>query len=66
MNERNNIVVGIFLNNFRLYNLVLFMIGYYIKEKKINIRLNNKSWIVFIGLFILNSILEFYIKNQLL
>lgn len=62
--ERNDIVVRIFLNNFRLYNLVFFIIGCYIKEKKINIRLNTKNWIIFIGLFILNSILGFYIKNQ--
>lgn len=64
MTERDNIVINIFLNNFRLYNLSFFMIGYYIKEKKININLNNKNWIIFIGLFILNSILGFYIKNQ--
>lgn len=62
--ERNNVVVSIFLNNFRLYNLNFFIIGYYIKEKKIDIKLNNRNWIIIIGLFILNSILGFYIKNQ--
>lgn len=64
MTERNNVVINIFLNNFRLYNLVFFIIGCYIKEKKIDIKLNNRNWIIIIVLFILNSILGFYIKNQ--
>lgn len=62
--KNNNPILMIFLNNFRLYNLIFFIIGYYIKGKKIDIKLNNKNWIIFIMLFIINSVLGFYMKNQ--
>lgn len=54
-----NIFIKIFLNNFRSYNLIFFMIGYFVKEKKIN-----KS-IVGIGtiIFFINSISEFFIMK---
>ena len=49
---------------FKKFSIIFFIFGHFIKEKKININLNNKNWIIFIVLFILNSILGFYIKNQ--
>lgn len=62
--DANNVILKIFLRNFQLYFFIFFILGHFIKEKKININLNNKNWIIFIVLFILNSILGFYIKNQ--
>ena len=59
-----NIILKIFLRNFQLYFFIFFIIGYFLKEKKIDIKLNNRNWIIVISLFILNSILGFYIKNQ--
>lgn len=60
----DNPILMIFLNNFRLYNLIFFIVGLYVKQQKFNIKLNNKNWMIFIGLFIVNSILGFYMKNQ--
>ena len=62
--KTENIFLRIFLNNFRLYNLIFFIIGFYVKQKQFKFKLNNKNWIIFAILFILNSILGFYIKNQ--
>ena len=38
-----NSFIKIFLNNFRLYNLIFFVVGVYVKKKDLSLDLNNKN-----------------------
>ena len=56
----DNKVLKVFLPNFQLYFLIFFMVGYFIKEKKINIKINKNIVAVGTLMFFTNSIFEFF------
>lgn len=64
--SRESIFLNIFLNNFRIYNLIFFLCGFYIKYYKINLKNNKKELLLFLALFLTNSIGTFYIKNPII
>lgn len=55
-----NVFMRVFLNNFRIYNLIFFLIGCFIKEKVISIKINKSVVLISIGIFFMNSIIEFF------
>lgn len=59
-----NVFMRVFLNNFRIYNLIFFLIGCFIKEKVISIKINKSVVLISIGIFFMNSIIEFFITRM--
>ncbi|WP_281699482.1 acyltransferase family protein [Cetobacterium somerae] len=60
----SNPFLRIFLNNFRLYNLIFFTCGFIIKKYNYFLRNNCFNFLVFVSLFLMNSIATFYLKNE--
>lgn len=58
-----NYILKIFLNNFRMYNFIFFISGYLIRTNKIILKNNLRNFIIFICLFILNSICIYFLKT---
>lgn len=59
----DNKVLKIFLSNFQLYFLIFFITGSFIKDIKINIKLNKMILMLGIVTIFINSILEFYFQH---
>ncbi len=55
----------VFLNNFRLYNLIFFICGYLIKQYHTFLTNNKINFFIFVSLFLTNTVLLFFWRNNI-
>lgn len=62
--NRNSKLLNVFLSDFRLYNLIFFYFGYWLKENIINVS-SKKLLLSLLGTLV-SSLITFYLKNRIL
>lgn len=60
---RKYLILNIFLNNFRLYNFIFFVVGVMLKNNEIKFKIERRTLFICFFLFFINGIGGFFIKN---